>query len=226
MTNCNCNNEYEEYDICACEPKLGEKAPDFEAVTTQGTIKFSEFNKGSWVILFSHPADFTPVCTTEFSAFAEKQDEFEKRNVKLLGLSIDSVFSHIAWVRDIEKKFDVKIKFPVIADLSQEVANLYGMIHPAISDVMAVRTIFIIDPQGIVRFTVSYPSSVGRNIKEIIRIVDALQVVDKEGVATPANWNQGDNVIVPPPHTVEEAESRLHEGHEECHDWFLCKRKV
>lgn len=225
MENCNCN-EFEEYDVCTCSPKLGEQAPDFEATTTHGAIKLSEFNKGSWVLLFSHPADFTPVCTTEFSAFAQRQEEFDKRNVKLLGLSVDSVYSHIAWVRDIEKTFEVKIKFPVIADLSQEVANLYGMIHPAISEVMAVRTIIIIDPNGVIRFTVSYPTSVGRNIDELIRIIDALQVVDKEGVATPANWKQGDSVIVPPPHTTEEAEARLHEEHEECHNWFLCKRKV
>lgn len=216
---------YEEFEVCCC-PKMGEQVPDFEATTTHGPVKLSEFNKGSWVILFSHPADFTPVCTTEFTAFAEKYDEFAKRNVKLLGLSIDSVYSHIAWVRDIEQKFDIKVKFPVIADLSQEVANMYGMIHPAISDVLAVRSIFLIDPEGILRFSVSYPLSVGRNIDEILRIVDAVQLTEKEGVATPVNWLPGQNVIVPPPHTMEEAAAREHEGHEECTDWYLCKKKV
>jgi len=219
---CNCT---EEFDICCC-PKLGDQAPDFETVTTHGNIKLSDYNKDSWVILFSHPADFTSGCTTEFVAFAQKQDEFDKRNVKLLGLSIDSVYSHIAWVREIEKKFEVKIKFPVIADLSMEVANLYGMIHPEMSEVHAVRTIFIIDPLGKIRFMVTYPMSVGRNIDEIIRVIDSMQLADKENIATPANWKHGDNVIVPPPQTVEAAEARIHEGHEECYDWFLCKRKV
>lgn len=219
-------DEFEEtIEIYNC-PKLGEPAPDFEAVTTHGDIKFSEYNQGHWVILFSHPADFTPVCTTEFVGFAEKQDEFDRRNTKLMGLSIDSVYSHIAWIREIEKSFEVKIKFPVIADLSMEIAHMYGMIHPALSEVHAVRTVFIIDPKGMIRFMISYPQSVGRNIDEIIRILDALQLVDKENIATPANWKPGENVIIPPPKTAEEAEKRTHEKHEECVDWFLCKRKA
>ena len=220
------NNACEEViELCCC-PRLGEPAPDFEAVTTHGKIKLSEFNKDHWVLLFSHPADFTPVCTTEFSAFAQDQEEFEKKNVKLIGLSIDSVYSHIAWVREIEKLYEVKIKFPVIADIPMTVANMYGMIHPAISEVHAVRSVFIIDPEGILRFMIYYPSSVGRNIKELIRIIDALQLVDKEDIATPVNWQQGENVIIPPPHTTEDAEKRTHEKHEECKDWYLCKRKV
>lgn len=212
-------------EICCC-PRLGEPAPDFEIDTTHGKIRLSEYNKGSWVLLFSHPADFTPVCTTEFMAFAEQQEEFTKRNVKLLGLSVDSVYSHIAWVRDIEKKFDVKINFPIIADIPMDVSNLYAMIHPAISEIHPVRSIFLIDPNGILRTMIYYPSSVGRNIKEIIRMIDALQIVDKEGVATPVDWKPGDNVIVPPPKTTEEAEQATHAGHEECVDWYLCKRKV
>ena len=217
--------EYDDYEICNCV-KLGDKAPDFDAVTTHGDINFMDYNNNSWVILSSHPADFTPVCTTEFVGFAEKQDEFDKRNVKLLGLSIDSVYSHIAWIREIEKHFEVKIKFPVIADLSMDVANLYGMIHPAISSVHAVRTVTIVDPEGIIRFMVTYPQSVGRNIDEIIRIIDAIQLIDKENIVTPANWNRGDNVIVPPPKTTEGAENRTHEEHDECKSWFLCKRKL
>lgn len=221
----NCTDYEEIIDVCNCL-RLHEPVPDFEADTNQGKIKFSEFNKGSWVILFSHPADFTPVCTTEFIGFAEKQEEFEKRNVKLLGLSIDSVYSHIAWIRQIEEDFETKIKFPVIADLGMEVSNLYNMIHPAISEVHAVRSIYIIDPEGILRGYIVFPMSVGRNIDEIIRMIDALQLVDEKKIATPANWKPGENVIVPPPKTQAEAEQRLHEKHEECKSWFLCKTKA
>jgi len=223
------NDNYENYEEVievSCCPKLGEPAPDFEADTTHGKIKFSEYNKDHWVILFSHPADFTPVCTTEFVGFAEKQEEFDKRNTKLIGLSIDSVYSHIAWIRQIEKSFNVKIKFPVIADLLMDVAHMFGMIHPAMSEVHAVRTVFIIDPKGIIRFMVTYPQSVGRNVDEILRILDAMQLVDKENIVTPANWKPSDNVIIPPPHTVEDAEKRTQEENEECTDWFLCKRKA
>jgi peroxiredoxin (alkyl hydroperoxide reductase subunit C) len=219
-------NEYEEtIEVCCC-PRLGEPAPDFEADTTQGKIKLSEYNKDNWVVLFSHPADFTPVCTTEFAAFADKQDEFSRRNVKLLGLSIDSIYSHIAWVRNIQENFNVKIKFPIIADLLMDVANRYGMIHTAISEVHAVRSVFIIDPKGNLRMMMTYPATVGRNIDEVIRIIDALQLVDKENVATPANWKPGENVIIPPPLTVEQAEKITPEKQEECIDWFLCKRKI
>lgn len=224
MQNVCCDNHQEIIEVCPC-PRLGEPAPDFEADTSQGKIRFSEFNEGHWVILFSHPADFTPVCTTEFIGFAQKQQEFEKRNVKLLGLSIDSVYSHIAWIRQIEEDFELKINFPVIADLGYEVAHLYNMIHPAISEVHAIRTVYIIDPEGILRMSIAYPSSVGRNINEIIRIIDALQVVDEKKVATPANWNPGDNIVVPPPRTAEDAEQRVHEEHEECSSWYLCKDK-
>ncbi|HSA07247.1 MAG TPA: peroxiredoxin [Candidatus Gastranaerophilales bacterium] len=224
--NCNCG-EYEEImNVCACCPRLGETAPDFEADTNHGRIKFSEFNKGSWVILFSHPADFTPVCTTEFSGFALKQEEFEKRNVKLLGLSIDSVYSHIAWIKQIEELYEVKIKFPVIADLGFEVSHLYNMIHPAISEVHAVRTIHFIDPHGIIRASMTFPMGVGRNVDEIIRMVDAMQLVDKENIATPANWRPGDEVIIPPPKTSQEADQRVHEGHAGCKSWFMCKKSL
>ncbi len=217
---CNSNS------VCSCL-KIGEHVPNFETVTTHGKLLFSDYNRDHWVVLFSHPADFTPVCTTEFIGFAQKQEEFEKRGVKLLGLSIDSVFSHIAWLRHIEKNFDVKIKFPVIADLSMDVAKKFNMIHPAISSTHAVRSVFIIDPEGRLQASLTYPSSLGRNIDEIIRMIDSLQLSVKEAnTATPANWKVGDSVIVAPPTTLEDAESRVHEEHEECHDWFLCKRKL
>jgi peroxiredoxin (alkyl hydroperoxide reductase subunit C) len=204
--------------------QLGEVAPDFEAVTTQGTIRLSDF-KGKWVILFSHPADFTPVCTTEFVAFSEIHDELNKRDVQLIGLSIDSVYSHIAWVRRIKEKFGVTVPFPVIADLDMKVANLFGMIHPGISTTSAVRCVFFIDPDMKLRAMIYYPLTLGRNMQEILRVVDSLQTADKYKVATPANWHPGDDVIVPAPATQDAAEKRLQEGYE-CIDWFLCKKKL
>ena len=204
--------------------RLGEVVPDFETVTTHGKIKLSDF-KGKWVILFSHPADFTPVCTTEFVAFAKIHEELVKRNVKLIGLSIDSVYSHIAWVRRIKEKLGVEIPFPVIADLDMKVANLFGMIHPGISSTAAVRAVFFIDPEMKLRAMIYYPLNVGRNMNEILRVIDALQTADKYKVALPANWRPGDAVIVPPPGTQEDAEKRLQEGYE-CIDWFLCKKKL
>lgn len=217
-------------DNCNCKTclTLGDIAPDFTAVTTHGEIKFSEYIKNSWAIIFSHPADFTPVCTTEFVAFAENQLEFDKRGVKIIGLSIDSVYSHIAWIRAIEEKFEVKVHFPVIADLGMEVAKKYGMIHPQISTVHAVRTITIINPRGEVAFLVTYPMSVGRNIEEIIRIIDAMQTVENKKVATPAGWQAGDNAIIPPPLTTDDAQKRVdkYKNDSNCTDWFLCKTKL
>lgn len=204
--------------------RLGETAPDFEAITTHGKIKLSDF-KGKWVVLFSHPADFTPVCTTEFVAFSEIYDELVKRNVQLIGLSIDSVFSHIAWVRRIKEKLNVEIQFPVIADIDMKVANLYGMLHPGESSTATVRCVFVIDPQMKLRAMIYYPLNVGRNMKEILRLIDALQTADKHKVALPANWQPGEEVIVPPPATQEEAEKRLQQGYE-CIDWFLCKKRL
>lgn len=205
-------------------PRLGEKAPEFEAVTTQGKLKLSDF-KGSWLILFSHPADFTPVCTTEFIGFAEIHDELQKRNVNLMGLSIDSVYSHISWVRNIEEKFKIKIPFPVIADLNKEVAKLYGMVMPGESKTETSRCVFIIDPEGILRAMIYYPLTTGRNMAEILRVINALQITDKHHVATPANWQPGDEVIVPPPATQEAAEERLKQGFK-CKDWYFCKKKM
>jgi peroxiredoxin (alkyl hydroperoxide reductase subunit C) len=205
-------------------PRLNEPAPEFEAVTTHGVLRLSDY-EGSWLILFSHPADFTPVCTTEFVGFAEIYPELKKRNVELLGLSVDSVYSHIAWVRNIEEKLGVKILFPVIADLNKEVASLYGMVMPGESTTETSRCVFFIDPKGILRAMIYYPLTTGRNMQEILRLIDALQATDEHGVATPANWKPGDKVIVPAPKTVEMAAERL-SGDFECADWYLCKKSL
>ncbi len=205
-------------------PRLGSPAPPFEADTTHGTLRLDDF-KGGWLILFSHPADFTPVCTTEFVAFAKIAPELKKRNVELLGLSIDSTFSHIAWVRNIEEKFGVKIPFPVIADLNKEVATLYGMIMPGESKTETSRAVFVIDDKGIVRAMVYYPLTTGRNIEEFLRLIDALQTSDTHGVATPANWRPGEKVIVPPPRTVEGADARMKENYER-KDWYFSQKSL
>jgi peroxiredoxin (alkyl hydroperoxide reductase subunit C) len=205
-------------------PRLGEPAPAFEAPTTHGVRKLEDY-KGKWLILFSHPADFTPVCTTEFVAFAEIYPELQKRGAELLGLSVDSITSHIAWARNIEEKLGIKIPFPIIADLNKDVATAYGMVHPQQSATATVRCVFIIDPNHIVRVILYYPLTTGRNMDEILRIIDALKATDEHKVATPANWRPGDMVVVPPPGTQEMAEKRLKEGYE-CVDWYLCKKKL
>lgn len=205
-------------------PRLNEPAPEFEAVTTHGVIRLTDY-EGSWLILFSHPADFTPVCTTEFMGFAEIYPELQKRNVELLGLSVDSVYSHIAWVRNIEQNFGVEIPFPVIADLNKDVATLFGMVMPGESTTETSRCVFVIDPKGIMRAMIYYPLTTGRNMQEILRLMDALQATDEHQIATPANWQPGDKVIVPPPKTTEMAEERA-KGDYECVDWYLCKRDL
>lgn len=205
-------------------PRLNERAPEFNAPTTHGDKSLKDY-EGKWLVLFSHPADFTPVCTTEFMAFAKRADDFKAIDTELLGLSIDSHYSHLAWVRNIKEKFDVEIPFPIIADLDMKVAKAYGMIHPGAADTSAVRATFIIDPKGILRAMVYYPMSNGRSIDEFIRLVTALQTSDEHGVATPENWQPGDKVIVPPPATAEAAEARMNEGHE-CVDWYFCKKNL
>lgn len=202
-------------------PRLNEKAPYFEARTTHGLKKLTDY-EGKWLVLFSHPADFTPVCTTEFMGFAQHHDEFQKMNTELLGLSIDSVFAHIAWVRSIKDNFGVEIKFPIIEDLSMDVARAYGMIHPGAADTSAVRATFIIDPKGILRAMVYYPMSNGRSIAEFVRVVRALQESDKTGFATPENWQPGQACIVPPPKTTEDAEKRMKSEHKVT-DWYFSK---
>ena len=213
---------------CECDgvgfPILGEPAPDFEAVTTHGKLKLSDL-KGKWVVLFSHPADFTPVCTTEFIAFSQAEAEFKALNVQLIGLSIDSVHSHLAWVMNVKEKMGVEIPFPIIADLDMNVASLYGMVHPGQSSTAAVRAVFFIDDKGILRAMIYYPLSNGRYIPEIIRLVKALQTSDKAGVATPADWQPGDKVVVPAPATAEDAKVRLSQGYE-CKDWYLCFKNL
>ena len=215
-------------------PLIGEKAPSFEAVTTQGKISFPDDYKGKWVILFSHPADFTPVCTTEFMTFASMEEEFKALNCELIGLSIDSNFSHIAWLRTIKEKIkfrdmeNVEVKFPLIADLKMEVAKKYGMVQPSASDTQAVRAVFFIDPQGTIRALVYYPLSNGRNFDEIKRLLIAMQTSDKFKVATPADWRPGEKVIVPPPGSCGQAAERVAgsgQGYE-CQDWFLCFKNL
>jgi len=205
-------------------PGLNQSAPDFSADTTHGPKKLADY-KGKWLVLFSHPADFTPVCTTEFMAFANRQDEFARLDCELLGLSVDSTFSHIAWVRNIEEKFGIRINFPIIEDLSMQVASAYGMIQPGASDTSTVRATFVIDPEGILRAMLYYPMTNGRSIDEVLRLVEALQTSDREGVATPEGWKPGDDAIVPPPKTVEAARKREGEGYDYT-DWYFSKKKI
>lgn len=194
-------------------PMIGDPAPSFRAMTTRGKINFPEDYKGMWTVLFSHPADFTPVCTTEFIGLAKLHEEFERLNVKLIGLSIDSLHSHLAWVRNIETidldgTGTVRIPFPVIADISMNVAKKYGMIQ-TVAKTQTVRAVFVIDPEGIVRAILYYPMSTGRNLPEILRIVESLQIHDREQVNTPANWQPGEEVILGAPQTLEEAGERM-----------------
>ncbi|CAE7862204.1 unnamed protein product [Symbiodinium microadriaticum] len=205
-------------------PQLNAPAPAFEVRTTAGRRSLSDY-RGRWLVLFSHPADFTPVCTTEFIAFARAYDEFQALNCDLLGLSIDSRFAHLAWLRSIKENFGVEIPFPIIEDLSMTVAQAYGMIQPGASDTSAVRATFLIDPEGMLRAMVYYPMSNGRSVPELLRLLEAMQTSDVHGVATPEGWQPGDKVIVPPPQTAEEAEARRQDGYEYT-DWYFCKKEI
>ncbi len=213
-------------------PLIGEKAPSFTAKTTQGEINFPEDFEGNWVILFSHPADFTPVCSSEFMTFANMEDKFEEINTKLVGLSVDGLHSHIAWLRTLKEKLthkgikNAEVNFPLIDDVSMEVAKKYGMIQPEESKTEAVRAVFVIDPEGVVRTLLYYPLSLGRNFDELYRIMVGLQTADEFGVATPADWQPGDDVIVPPAGTSDEAEERMNDDSITCDDWFFCKKKL
>ncbi|MEZ4380604.1 MAG: peroxiredoxin [Nannocystaceae bacterium] len=200
-------------------PRINEPAPQFTAPSTHGELSLRDF-KGKWVVLFSHPADFTPVCTTEFVAFAELTDEFAAIDTQLIGLSIDSVYSHIAWTRAIEQHFGVSVKFPVIADLSMAVSTKYGMIHPGASTTAAVRAVFVIDPEQNIRAMIYYPLTTGRVIGEVLRLVKALQLNSKHGLATPESWQPGDKCIVPPPATASEADKRVKSQYEVTDWWF------
>lgn len=215
-------------------PRIGEKAPEFKAITTQGEINFPADYKGSWVILFSHPADFTPVCTSEFMTFASMEHKFNEANCKLVGLSVDGLYSHIAWLRTIKEKIEykgmknVEVTFPLIEDITMEVAKKYGMIQPGESNTKAVRAVFFIDPKGIIRTIIYYPLSLGRNFEELYRVLLALQTADEFGVATPADWQPGDDVIVPTAGSCGTAKDRMEgkAGDMTCYDWFFCTKKL
>lgn len=205
-------------------PRINEPAPDFTAQTTHGPRSLADY-KGKWLVLFSHPADFTPVCTTEFIAFAQAADQFRALDTELLGLSIDSIYSHLAWVQNIEEKFGVEISFPIIEDLAMNVARAYGMIHPGASDTSAVRATFVIDDQGLLRAMVYYPMTNGRSVAEILRLVKSLRHSLANGVATPEGWQPGEQVLVGAPKTVEELKKRLGEGLETT-DWYFSKKPL
>jgi peroxiredoxin (alkyl hydroperoxide reductase subunit C) len=213
-------------------PRIGEKAPEFKAVTTQGNINFPGDYKGSWVILFSHPADFTPVCTSEFMTFASMEGRFAEANTKLVGLSVDGIYSHIAWLRTIKDKIEYKgmknieVKFPLIEDITMEVAKKYGMMMPGESNTKAVRAVFIIDPNGIIRTIIYYPLSLGRNFEELYRAVIALQTADAFQIATPADWQPGDDVIISPAGSCGVAQERMESKDLDCKDWFFCTKKL
>lgn len=215
-------------------PRIGDKAPSFTAKTTQGIINFPEDYKGHWVILFSHPADFTPVCTSEFMTFANMEKQYEEANCKLVGLSVDGLYSHIAWLRTIKDKIEYKgmknieVKFPLIDDVSMNVANKYGMIQPGEAATQAVRAVFYIDPEGTIRTIIYYPLSIGRNFDELYRVLIALKTTDEFACAAPADWRPGDEVIVPPAGSCGVAEQRMSAGDPgvTCHDWFFCTREL
>ncbi|HOW30196.1 MAG TPA: peroxiredoxin [Bacteroidales bacterium] len=214
-------------------PRIGDAAPAFKAITTQGPINFPSDYTGSWVILFSHPADFTPVCTSEFMTFASMEKQFAEMNCKLVGLSVDGLYSHIAWLRTIKEKIeykgmkDVEVKFPLIEDITMEVAKKYGMIQPGEATTKAVRAVFFIDPKGIIRTIIYYPLSLGRNFDELYRVLVALQTADAFSIATPADWRPGDDVIVPPAGSCGIAKERMeNKADMKCYDWFFCTKPL
>ena len=215
-----------ENEVLNTMPRIGDLAPDFEAVTTKGNIKFSDFAKDKWIVLFSHPADFTPVCTTEMSGFATRKAEFDALNTELMGLSIDSIHAHLAWVNNVKEKTGVYFDFPIIADIDMKVSKLYGMLQPNESLTAAVRAVFFIDPDKKIRLMMYYPLNVGRNMDEILRALYALQVSDKQGVALPLDWKKGELAIVPPPKTLDEMQDRIDGDFDEKVDFYLVKRKV
>ena len=226
--------QQEEKTTITSMPRIGDPAPHFEAVTTQGNISFPEDYKGKWIIFFSHPADFTPVCTSEFMTFAKLEAEFNRLNTQVVGLSVDVLYSHIAWLRTIKERIEfrdmknVEVKFPLIEDISMNVATKYGMIQPNESSTKAVRAVFFIDPKGIIRAMIYYPLSLGRNFKELKRVIIGLQTADKHAVALPADWQPGEDVIVPPANSCGAAADRM-AGKDEgvyCKDWFFCMKPL
>lgn len=223
--------EFKEQELFSM-PRIGDVAPEFKAVTTQGDIHFPADYKGSWAILFSHPADFTPVCTSEFITFASMEDKFEKANCKLVGLSVDGLYSHIAWLRTIKEKIEFKgmknmeVNFPLIEDITMNVAKKYGMMQPNEDSTKAVRAVFFIDPKGVIRTIIYYPLSLGRNFDEIYRVLIALKTADEFDVATPADWRPGDDVIVGTAGSCGTAKERMEDTEIECQDWFFCTKKI
>ncbi|HZN61987.1 MAG TPA: peroxiredoxin [Planctomycetota bacterium] len=207
-------------------PRIGDKAPDFTAQTTHGEIKFSDWREGKWTLLFSHPADFTPVCSTELVELGKRVREFDQRGVKLVGISVDSIHSHLAWVQNLKSILDVRLPFPMIADSNRAVSELYGMIHPGESATVTVRALFFIDPKATIRAIIYYPLNIGRSVDEIMRVVDALQTADGKGVACPVNWKPGDKVIIPPPKTEKDVDERLAMQNVERLDFYLTKKTL
>lgn len=207
-------------------PRIGDQAPDFKTLTTKGKIQFSDFAKDKWVVFFSHPADFTPVCTTEMSGFAQRKGEFDALNTELLGLSIDSIHAHLGWVNNVRNNTGVYFDFPIIADIDMKVSKLYGMLQPNESETAAVRAVFFIDPKKKIRLVMYYPLNVGRNMDEILRALKALQVSDEHGVAMPLDWKEGDKVIIPPPKNLKQMEERLNDTSCERTDFYLCKKDL
>ena len=207
-------------------PRIGELAPDFEAETTHGTFKFSEWQVAKWVVLFSHPADFTPVCTTELAEFARRFSDFVQRDTKLIGLSIDSIHSHMAWLQNIKERLGVELPYPLIADLDMKVAQQYGMLHPEASSTATVRAVFFISPERKVQALVYYPLSSGRNLDEILRLLDSLQTAARHSVATPVNWRPGERVIIPPARSVEALKERMARMDMEHVDFYLGYKKI
>ena len=218
--------ENTEQKVAYSMPRIGDKAPDFEAMTTKGKIKFSDYAKDKWVVMFSHPADFTPVCTTEMSGFAVRKNEFDALNTELLGLSIDSIHAHLGWVNNVRNNMGVYFDFPIIADLDMHVSKLYGLLQPNESETAAVRAVFFIDPEKKIRLIMYYPLNVGRNMDEILRVLEALQISDEYKVAMPLDWKKGDKVIVPPPKTLAEMEERINDDSIEKIDFYLAKKEL
>jgi len=215
-------------------PRIGDKAPSFKAVTTQGDINFPGDYSGKWVILFSHPADFTPVCTSEFMTFATMEKQFNEANCQLVGLSIDGLYSHIAWLRTIKEKIEykgmknVEVNFPLIEDIKMDVAKMYGMIQPNEDSTKAVRAVFFVDPKGIIRTIIYYPLSLGRNFDELYRVLIALKTADEFNIATPADWRPGDDVIIPTAGSCGTAKDRMEKKEKDmkCYDWFFCTKPI
>lgn len=210
----------------AAMPRIGDPAPDFKALTTHGELSFREWQAGKWALLFSHPADFTPVCSTELTELARRAGEFEQRNCKLIGLSIDSIHSHLAWVENLDQILKTRLPFPLIADTDKVVAQLYGMMHPGESATVTVRALFFVDPKGTIRAIIYYPLNVGRNVDEIVRVLEALQTADGNGVACPVNWKKGDKVIVPPPKNEKEVAARKALTGVDRLDFYLIKKSL